>query len=131
MYRISSHSDQIYVTLLRHLIRFLTCHQFLTYATIFLLQQLVSMAKFPLLAIAGNITNISEIYEMEIHDLFMSIWVRLECTADGDRPHVTLARVAAHDVLLSTFLPPGNIYGIYISATNRLVLMIHYAFESL
>ena len=98
------------------------------------------------ISIAGNawrITNISEIYEMEIHDLFMSIWVRLECTADGDRPHVTLARVAAHDVLLSTFLPPGkrlwNLYfrnksigfddtrGNWKSVVYRVQYFIHFA----
>ena len=28
--------------------------------------------------------------------------------ADGDRPHVMLAGVAAHDVLLSPFLSPGK-----------------------
>ena len=73
--------------------------------------------------IAGNawrIKNISEIYEMEIHDLFMSIWVGLECTADGDRPHVTLAGVTAHHVLLSTFLPPGKrLWNLYFR--NKLI----------
>ena len=64
--------------------------------------------KIPSASNAWSIASISEIYEMEIHDLFMSIWVRLKCTADGDPPHVTLAGVAAHDVLLSPFLPPGK-----------------------
>ena len=60
---------------------------------------------------AGNgwcITSISEVYEMKKHDLFMSIWVRLLCTIDGGRPYVTLIGVAAHDVLLSSLLPPGK-----------------------
>ena len=57
IYRKTSHSDPIYVTLLRHLIRFLTCQQFLKQAMIFLLQFqaviLVRTTKFPLLAMHG------------------------------------------------------------------------------
>ena len=71
--------------------------------------------KRPIASNAWRITSIPEIYEMEIHDLFMLIWIRLKCTADGDRPHVTLAGVAARGVLLSPFLPPGKrLWNLYI-----------------
>ena len=54
IYRKASHRDPIYVTLLRHLIRFLlTCHQFLKYSMIFPLQWLVRTAKYPLLIMHG------------------------------------------------------------------------------
>ena len=53
IYRKTSHSDPIYVTLLLHLIRFLMWHQFVKYATIFLHQYLVMTSILPLLAMHG------------------------------------------------------------------------------
>ena len=61
------------------------------------------------------IANICEIYEMQIHDLFMSIWIRSLCTANEGRPDVTLVGVAAHDVLIRPFLPPGkSLWNLYL-----------------
>ena len=51
--RTRSHSDPIYVTLLRYLIRFLACHQFLKFAMIFLIQFFWRTAKFLLFAMYG------------------------------------------------------------------------------
>ena len=48
--------------------------------------------KIPIAGNASRITNIPEIYEMEIHDLFMSIWVRVECTADRDWPPCNVSK---------------------------------------
>ena len=81
--------------------------------------------KIPSANNAWSIASISEIYEMEIHDLFMSIWVRLKCTVDGDPPHVTLA---GSQHMMSCSVPSfrlANVCGLYYMISPQRIDWFH------
>ena len=105
IYKKTSHSDPIYVTLLRHFIRFLTCHQFLTYATIFILtndwwewQNSLCWQCMAYYTHPWNSSN-ENTWPLTIQVIMHGRRVPNPCN---------VSRVAAHDVLLSPFLPPGK-----------------------
>ena len=107
----------IYVTLLRHLIRFLSCHQFLKYARIFLLQYLARTAKFHPLAMHGalHLWNLS-------NGNTWSLYVHMGQVIMHSRRGPTRCNVnrGRSTCCLAQSLP--TVCGIHIFVTIRLVL---------
>ena len=86
-----------------------TFHQFLKYAMIFLLQQLVRMAQFTLLAMRNK-------HQWKLwNGNTWPLYVHMGLVITHGRPDVTLIGLTAHDVLFSFFLTPGKrLWNLYL-----------------